>query len=128
MDETHDADTDEIARMRALWCEETSLRLTLHAEVERLRAENAALKADLIAEQGYRAAAEEIATRRGEMVDALIAERDALAAELAALKKRLAVVGEIARLAPELNPNNYDHDEVCELNDAMIALAKEAKP
>ena len=59
---------------------------------------------------------------------AIVAERDALAAELAALKKRLAVVGEIARLAPELNPNNYDHDEVCELNDAMIALAKEAKP
>jgi hypothetical protein len=72
------------------------------------------LRADLIAEQGYRAAAEEIAQRRGEMVDALIAdiadlksrldtawgdvsamqgiverrtaERDALAAEVAALK------------------------------------------
>jgi phosphopantothenate synthetase len=34
------------------------------------------LRADLIAAQGYRAAAEEIAKRRGEMVDALIAERD----------------------------------------------------
>ena len=34
------------------------------------------LERDLIAAQGYRAAAEEIATRRGEMVDALIAERD----------------------------------------------------
>jgi hypothetical protein len=34
------------------------------------------LRADLIAAQGYRAAAEEIAQRRGEMVDALIAERD----------------------------------------------------
>ena len=45
-------------------------------KLSRLHAENAALKADLIAEQGYRAAAEEIATRRGEMVDALIAERD----------------------------------------------------
>jgi len=43
MDETHDADTDEIARMRALWCEETSKRLAFHAEVERLRAELAAL-------------------------------------------------------------------------------------
>jgi hypothetical protein len=34
------------------------------------------LERDLIAAQGYRAAAEEIAARRGEMVDALIAERD----------------------------------------------------
>jgi hypothetical protein len=34
------------------------------------------LERDLIAEQGYRAAAEEVAQRRGEMVDALIAERD----------------------------------------------------
>jgi hypothetical protein len=41
----------------------------LLADIDRLRA-------DLIAEQGYRAAAEEIAKRRGEMVDALIAERD----------------------------------------------------
>jgi hypothetical protein len=44
------------------------------------------LERDLIAAQGYRAAAEEIAKRRGEMVDALTAERDALAAEVAALK------------------------------------------
>jgi hypothetical protein len=36
---------DEIARLRALWCEETSRRLAFHAEVERLRAEVAALKA-----------------------------------------------------------------------------------
>jgi hypothetical protein len=34
------------------------------------------LERDLIAAQGYRAAAEEIAKRRGEMVDALTAERD----------------------------------------------------
>jgi hypothetical protein len=84
---------EQIARLRALWCEEKSKAMTFHAEVERLRAE--------------------LAQRT--------AERDAL-------KERLAVVGEIARLAPELNPNNYDHDEVCQLNDAMIALAKEVKP
>jgi hypothetical protein len=48
-------------------------------------------------------------------------------AELAALKERLAVVEQIARIAPELNPNNYDHDEVCQLNDAMIQVWKEAK-
>ena len=34
------------------------------------------LRAEVAAAQGYRAAAEEIATRRGEMVDALTAERD----------------------------------------------------
>jgi hypothetical protein len=38
-------DTDEIARLRALWCEEKSKAMTFHAEVERLRAEVAALKA-----------------------------------------------------------------------------------
>jgi predicted ATPase len=32
-------DTDEIARLRALWCEEKSKAMTFHAEVERLRAE-----------------------------------------------------------------------------------------
>ena len=58
---------------------------------------------------------------------ALWQEIDRLRAENDALKERLAVVEQIARLAPELNPNNYDHDEVCQLNDAMIALAKEAK-
>jgi len=35
---------DEIARLRALWCEEKSKAMTFHAEVERLRAEVAALK------------------------------------------------------------------------------------
>jgi hypothetical protein len=39
-------DTDEIARLRALWCEEKSKSMTFHAEVERLRAERDALKAD----------------------------------------------------------------------------------
>jgi hypothetical protein len=41
------------------------------------------LERDLIAAQGYRAAAEEIARRRGAMVDALTAERDAANARLA---------------------------------------------
>jgi uncharacterized protein (DUF58 family) len=36
-------DTDEIARLRALWCEEKSKSMTFYAEVERLRAEVAAL-------------------------------------------------------------------------------------
>jgi hypothetical protein len=29
---------------------------------------------------------------------------------------------ELARLAPELNPSNYDHDDVCRLNAAMCEL------
>jgi hypothetical protein len=37
---------DEIARLRALWCEEKSKAMTFHAEVERLRAEVADLKAN----------------------------------------------------------------------------------
>jgi ubiquinone biosynthesis protein UbiJ len=39
-------DTDEIARLRALWCEEKSKAMTFHAEVERLRAEVARLTAE----------------------------------------------------------------------------------
>jgi hypothetical protein len=39
------SEQDEIARLRALWCEEKSKAMTFHAEVERLRAEVAALKA-----------------------------------------------------------------------------------
>jgi len=58
---------------------------------DRLRAEVAALKADLIAEQGYRAAAEEIAQRRGEMVDALTAEVAALKAAAKPLAERKVV-------------------------------------
>jgi hypothetical protein len=47
------------------------------------------LRADLIAEQGYRAAAEEIAQRRGEMVDALTAERDEARREICLASCRL---------------------------------------
>ena len=51
-------------------------RSALEQTVDDLSKENKQLRADLIAAQGYRAAAEEIAKRRGEMVDALTAERD----------------------------------------------------
>jgi len=40
------SEQDEIARLRALWCEEKSKSMTFHAEIERLRAEVAALKAE----------------------------------------------------------------------------------
>lgn len=34
----------------------------------------------------------------------------------------LKVVEKLARLAPEINPSNYDHDDVCRLNDIMCEL------
>jgi len=37
---------DEIARLSALWCEEKSKSMTFYAEIERLRAELVALKAN----------------------------------------------------------------------------------
>jgi chorismate mutase len=55
---TNDEEHPDINELRALWCEEKSKSMTFHAEVERLRAD--------------------LATRT--------AERDALAAEVAALK------------------------------------------
>lgn len=54
----------------------------------------------------------------------------ALAAELARVKARCECLerewkelGEIIEAAPELNTNNYDHDQVCELNAKMIEAA-----
>jgi hypothetical protein len=42
---TNDEEHPDINELRALWCEEKSKSMTFHAEVERLRAEVAALKA-----------------------------------------------------------------------------------
>jgi chromosome segregation ATPase len=42
-------DTDEIARLRALWCEEKSKSMTFYTLVERLRVENARLTAEVAA-------------------------------------------------------------------------------
>ena len=39
-----------------------------------------------------------------------------------ALLADLVIVEELARKAPELNPSNYDHEEVCRLNAAMCEL------
>ena len=43
---TKDEENTDINELRALWCEEKSKAMTFHAEVERLRAEVAALKAE----------------------------------------------------------------------------------
>jgi cell division protein FtsB len=85
---------DEIARLRALWCEEKSKAMTFYAEVERLRAERDALKADanLVSLNAV------IATLRADLAQRT-AERDALAAEVAALKaevSRISLRWEIA--------------------------------
>lgn len=40
------SEQDEIARLRALWCEEKSKSMTFHAEIERLRAEVARVTAE----------------------------------------------------------------------------------
>jgi hypothetical protein len=81
-------------------------------QFSKTRAEVAALKADLIAAQGYRAAAEEIARQRGEMVDALIVERHALAAEVAALKANDPLAKMWATLAeyqPQADADGHGH-------------------
>jgi hypothetical protein len=44
---TNDEEHPDINELRALWCEEKSKSMTFHAEVERLRAEVAALKAEV---------------------------------------------------------------------------------
>ncbi len=56
--------------------------------------------------------------------DRVLKERDKALADLR-------LVEELARLAPELNPSNYDHDDVCRLNAAMCELyevVREYKP
>jgi len=36
--------------------------------------------------------------------------------------KHYEAIEEIAMASPELNPCNYDHDQVCELNSAMVEI------
>ena len=54
------------------------------------------------------------------------AERDRLAAELAAANAREAGLTGLIRWAHDtlwaLNPSNYDHDEVCKVNDAAVEV------
>jgi hypothetical protein len=79
----NDAELDRLAEKPVLGAELAADRLRwTEAEIDRLRA-------DLIAAQGYRAAAEEIAKRRGEMVDALTAERDEARREVCELRADL---------------------------------------
>ena len=38
------------------------------------------------------------------------------------IEEDMKAIEEISRLAPELNPSNYDHDQVCLLNTAMCEI------
>ena len=54
-----------------------------------------------------------------EMCKTALAERDA---KIQSLRCALHNAWAIAMDAPELNPSNYDHDQVCVLNTAMIEV------
>jgi hypothetical protein len=47
---------------------------------------------------------------------------DGLNERIAALEKVAADIAQLVHDAPELNMGNYDDDQVCELNNAMIAI------
>ena len=70
-----------------------------------------------------------------EAADTIEAQADRIAkleAEIAKLREERATVLGILEDAPELNPSNYDHDQVCELNSKMVEaylfLAAEGTP
>ena len=106
----NDAELDRLAEKPVLGAELAADRLRwTEAEIHRLRA-------DLIAAQGYREAAEEIAKRRGEMVDALTAERD---------KTRRMYCIEMSRQS--LDPKRYT-PERCAKERGWDCFEKEAKP
>lgn len=41
-------------------------------------------------------------------------------------RETLSKIMEMIQAAPKLNPNNYNHDDVCELNQAVINLYHQA--
>ena len=54
-------------------------------------------------------------------------QADGRACELSDALSCLQSIEEISRLAPELNPCNYNHDDVCRLNAAMCEIYQIAK-
>jgi len=55
--------------------------------------------------------------------DALLSERNTAETQLAVVRAKLAQCREAYQIledAPELNPSNYDHEQVCELNAKMV--------
>lgn len=88
----------------------------LELRIKELEAENAALRAELAAAKEYHEA------YREEMLEQL--------GELAALKAGdvVMVPREILDRFQELNPNNYDHDDVCNLNAWAVELVLAAAP
>ena len=58
----------------------------------------------------------------GDCGESFYAERKPPVVASDVLLADLMAVEEIARVAPELNPSNYDNDDVCRLNTAMCEL------
>jgi hypothetical protein len=138
-------DTDEIARLHALWCEEKSKSMTFHAEVERLRAEVAALKAqpDPLAEMWrelseYQPQADadghgESWARMCEERTEDAAERAQEVAEVASISSGLAdpyVAAMSARWAVAWRQHSEQNTQraIAAINASAIRRAKEVKP
>jgi hypothetical protein len=124
-------DTDEIARLRALWCEEKSKAMTFHAEVERLRAEVAALKAnDSLAEmwrelEAYQPQADK--DGHGESWRRMCEERTEDAARNA-VRNAAAAARSLARAAAWAAAREATEAAICAQRAiAAIRKAKEAK-
>ncbi len=85
------------------------------ATIERLTAERDELQAE-VREMCQQALAADAQFRD------LQAERDAAVEREGRLREDLDTAHTVALKAPELNPSNYDHDQVCELNTAMCEV------
>jgi hypothetical protein len=109
-------DTDEIARLRALWCEEKSKSMTFHAEVERLRAEVAALKAEryVLKDANAYLAGDAAAVRMA--CDTITAERDEAQLQLQRIRCEIS-----CRVEHGADSNGH-------LEGILAMLKQEAKP
>lgn len=45
-----------------------------------------------------------------------------IVAGISSMQETISIAISVATAAPELNPCNYNHDDVCELNTAMIEI------
>jgi len=65
---------------------------------------------------------DELDAQAADRIEQLETERDTARAEVERLREGIKTIEDIAHESPELNVNNYDHDQVCELNTAMIEV------
>ena len=64
----------------------------------------------------------ELLIEAADRIDQLTAERDALAERVRDLEGVIDTALSVASAAPEINPSNYDHDQVCDLNGAAVEV------